>query len=583
MQLPVLQPYFKDLRPNDIVSAAASPFFTARQLATIYGFPAPNLSLSPVVGVLSFGGGMYGRIDANGVLTNGDVQKYWAYQGIAASQMPKVIVKMFGGATNNLSYRSGTLENTLDVSVVGSCCANPNLTIILYIFPNPYSFTLAFQTMLDGVTVSGVLLKPTIISVSWGCPEIAYLQNGVDFTGDLAGLSRVLSTATHLGLNVCVASGDFGSTDGNGTPLLSCDFPSACPYVTAVGGTTLSCPTGVYDSQTTETVWNDGVLGGSFYATGGGVSAYYTKPAYQRLVSGTMRGVPDIALDADPDTGIVLYQNGMLYSGIGGTSMSAPLFAAYLASIGPKGFVNPLMYSASNTCFRDITLGCNYNTSLSTATKSYSAGPGYDFCSGLGSIVGGTLMPVLANAVPTTVLAMSVSILPKSPITVSLSNKTYNLVGTILPENVTNKSLLWTSSNSSVATVNNNGTVTLIKSGSTIITATTKDGTYLSSSVSMSVTPSRVLANSIAVTPRNLTLSTGKSVTVKATVLPSNASDPTVRWYSNNLRVVTVDQITGFIRAIGTGTASVLAITKDGSNKTATLSVTVSRTATVKM
>ena len=399
----------------------------------------------------------------------------------------------------------------------------------------------------------------------------------MDFTGDLAGLNQVLTTATHMGVNVCVASGDFGSTDGNGTPLLSCDFPSSCPYVTSVGGTTLTCPTGVYDSQTTETVWNDGVVSGSFYATGGGISAYYSKPAYQRLVSGTMRGVPDIALDADPDTGIVLYQNGMLYSGVGGTSMSAPLFAGYLASIGAKGFVNPLLYSASSSCFRDITLGHNYNSSLSTATKSYSAGPGYDFCTGLGSIVGGNLVPVLANVVPTTVLAMNVSILPASPITISLSSKTISLTGSILPTNVSNKTLRWSSSNVSVATVNTSGLVTLNKVGSTIIRVITTDGTNLSNLVSISVTPSKILASSVVLTPRSVSLVVGKSTSVKSAALPSNTSDPRIRWYSNNVRVATVDQTSGLIRAISSGVASVTAVTIDGSNKSATVNVTVSK------
>lgn len=568
------RPYFKNLRPNATANSATA-FFTARQLANIYGFPAPNLSLSPIVGVLSFGGGLYGNIDANGVLTNGDVQKYWAYEGIAANQMPKVVVELCGGARNTVSDKESTIENTLDVAVIGSSCPNPNLTIVLFIFPNTGTFAQAFQTVISG-TKRG--LVPTIISVSWGLPESYLLQDGVDITGDLAGTAAVLTTATHLGVNICVAAGDNGSADG--TTQLSCDFPGSCPYVTSVGGTTLSAPNGVYGS---EQVWNDGLVSGTFYATGGGVSTYFAKPAYQKSVQGNMRCVPDIALNADPDTGIVLFINGTLMGGIGGTSMSAPLFAGYLASIGTTGFVNPQLYSAPANCFRDITVGCNYDTT--TTSSTYKAVIGYDCCTGLGSIVGNKLASVLApTAAPTpvSILATSITTKPTSPIIVQLNAKTVSLTASISPSNVSNKSITWTSSNAGVATVSSAGLVSLIQSGSVIITATTADGSNLSASTTI-VISAPVPVSGITLTPNTISLSVGKTASFRATVSPPNAANPAVKWYSNNTKVVSINPNTGIMTAISQGTAFIAAYSMDGSNKFAIATVVVAKSAKLGM
>lgn len=566
----LMRPYLKRLQPHDISAKAAStPFFTARQLANIYGFPQPNTSLKPVVGVLSFGGGLYGSIDAQGVLTNGDVQKYWAYQGITA--MPKVIVKTFDGATNDVSDATSTIENTMDVGVVGACCPSSNLTILLFIFPNPYTFTQAFQTVLGGITSGGVLYKPTIISVSWGAPELWYLENGADVTGDLTGTNNILTAATHLGVNICVAAGDHGATDNNGTAQLSCDFPASCPNVTAVGGTTLTCPNGVYDSQTVETVWNDGVVAGSFYATGGGVSTFFAKPAYQKSVSGTMRGVPDIALDSDPDTGISLHINGSLQLGFGGTSMAAPMFAGYLAAIGPTNFVNPALYSASAAqCFRDIKVGCNFDAQ----TDGFRAGTGYDFCSGLGSIVGGRLATALLPP------ATSLSLLPKSPITVMLSDKTVALSATVLPVNASNSTLTWTSSNTGVASVSaSSGIVTLVSAGTATITVSTTDGSRLSASVSIIVTvmPSNVLASSVLLNPKSLTLTVGQTGSFQAVISPANTTNKGIAWYSSNTRIISVNQYTGVITAVRDGVAYVGAVTTDGSKKSVVGTVAVTK------
>lgn len=464
-------PHKKPLHSISKRSHATSPFFTAKQLASIYKFPQPN-NKPVTVAVLSFGGGIYGNIDSNGFLTKGDVHKYWSYQNIKT--IPKVIVQFFVGATNDISDIGSTTENTLDISVIGSCCPSSNVTIILFVFPNTHSLTNAFQTVVDGISVNGINYKPSIISVSWGAPEIYYVENGIDVTGELDGVNTVLKRATEQGINICVASGDYGATDGNGTNTFSVDFPSSCPYVTSVGGTTLTCPNRVYDNKTKEVVWNDGVRG-NFYATGGGISKYFKKPSYQTI--GTFRNVPDIALNADPDTGISLYVNNQLQHGVGGTSMSAPMFAGYLACFDYKTFVNPILYKNPN-CFYDIVLGSNYDiTQPNQQTQSQQqplqqkATLGYDLCSGLGSINGTKLNTIFGLKSPN--LVTSITITPSISTIIKGTTRQYTSV--LAPSNATNKKVTWSSSTSSVATIHANGLVVAVNVGTTIIKCTVND------------------------------------------------------------------------------------------------------------
>ena len=333
--------------------------FLISKMAAIYKFPAYSTT-NAIIAIPSFGGGLYGTIE-NNIMTNGDAHQYWSLQGINPSDMSTVYVIFPNGATNDLSDQSSTLENTLDVSVVGSCC---RATIILFIFTSTTTFTESFQTMLQGINVNGEQLTPTIISYSWGMPE------SIADPVDLMQTNLLLQNAN---INVCVAAGDNGSSDG--TSYLAVDFPSSSPYVTSVGGTSLICPNNVYDASTKETVWNDGIT-----ATGGGISEIFAKPSYQSFIPGTKRNSPDIAFNCDPNTGIQLCFNGKIAYGIGGTSLAAPFFAGFIALTGLTTFINPLLYS--NTCYHDITIGSN---SIGIRGQ-YFAKPGFDNCTGLGSV-----------------------------------------------------------------------------------------------------------------------------------------------------------------------------------------------------
>jgi kumamolisin len=196
-----------------------------------------------------------------------------------------------------------------------------------------------------------------------------------------------------MGVTVLAASGDDGASDGNtsGTPTV--DFPAASPYVVGCGGTKLTISGAAIGS---EQVWNE--LSANEGATGGGVSEVFALPSFQQSVNVPAapngfvgRGVPDVAGDADPETGYNVFVDGQP-AVIGGTSAVAPLWAGLLALINQTlganvGYLNPLLYSAAaEATFHDITSGNN---------GDYSAGPGWDACTGLGSPNGSALMTTL--------------------------------------------------------------------------------------------------------------------------------------------------------------------------------------------
>ncbi len=185
------------------------------------------------------------------------------------------------------------------------------------------------------------------------------------------------------GVTFLASSGDSGS----GTI-----YPSASPYVISVGGTSLYLGSGT--SYGSESAWS---------GSGGGLSPYESRPTYQNGVEnvvGNQRGVPDVSADADPNTGVWVYDS---YAGgwyeVGGTSVATPIWAGLIAiadqgrtSIG-EGTLDSIqtltaLYGLPASDFHDITSGNN---------GGYSAGPGYDLVTGLGSPIANLLVPALAG------------------------------------------------------------------------------------------------------------------------------------------------------------------------------------------
>jgi kumamolisin len=226
-----------------------------------------------------------------------------------------------------------------------------------------------------------------VSSISWGSAESTWTAQS------MTAFDSAAQDAAALGVTVCAAAGDGGSSDGVTDGKNHVDFPSSSPHVLACGGTSLQSANGVI---TSETVWNDGAQGG---ATGGGFSSVFPLPTYQSAAgvtppSGGGRGVPDVAGDADPETGYQVLVDGQSLV-IGGTSAVAPLWSGLIALLNQKlgkhlGFLQPALYTlpSSTNAFHDITQGSN---------GAFSAGPGWDACSGLGSPEGANLAVALSG------------------------------------------------------------------------------------------------------------------------------------------------------------------------------------------
>jgi kumamolisin len=199
----------------------------------------------------------------------------------------------------------------------------------------------------------------------------------------MTSYDQAFQAAVAMGVTVCVASGDDGSSDGVNDGADHVNFPASSPNVLACGGTSLQAANG---SITSETVWNDGANGG---ASGGGVSSFFALPTWQLGLTITnsqgagtplqRRGVPDVSGDADPETGYDVRVDGN-DTVIGGTSAVAPLWAGLIARINslkgtPAGFINPQIYKNAGA-LSDVTQGNN---------GSFAATAGWDACTGLGS------------------------------------------------------------------------------------------------------------------------------------------------------------------------------------------------------
>ena len=278
-------------------------------------------------------------------------------------------------------------EIMLDMQVVGGIA--PGAKIVMYFT----EFT--ERGWVDAITA--ILTdgdnNPSVISCSYGNPEddprSAWTAMAIN------QVNSAFSAAAAKGVTICCASGDDGSRDQGGGNRAHADFPASSPLVLGVGGTTLiaSGP-----NISSETVWNDGP--GS--ATGGGVSRLFAVPPWQQGAGVPPsanpghkrgRGVPDVSADADPDTGVIIIRlDGRHLTVIGGTSASAPLWAALVALLNQQlgarvGFLNPALYTKFATgVLRDIVAGNN---------GAYHAGPGWDPCTGLGSPNGSALLHAL--------------------------------------------------------------------------------------------------------------------------------------------------------------------------------------------
>lgn len=322
-----------------------------------------------------------------------DIAQYEAMNGLPNISLTNILLNGFSGFP---TFTGGEVEVSLDLEMVISMA--PGLSQVLVYEGSPYNFFP--NVVLNQIAVDNSAQQ---VSCSWGW------TGGPSATSDQIFKQMIIQGQTFFN-----ASGDSdaflpGEVDNPGYT----GFPSSDPYITEVGGTTLTTagPSGSYVS---ETVWNWGIeYGVDGIGSSGGVSSYYAIPWWQTNVSMTVNGgsttfrnIPDVALTAD--NVLVVADGGVLYDA-GGTSCAAPLWAGFTALVNQQaasvgrssvGFINPSLYALAQNpsyytnVFKDTTTG---NNTWSLSPNQFYAVTNYDLCTGLGAPNGTNLIYALTS------------------------------------------------------------------------------------------------------------------------------------------------------------------------------------------
>ena len=374
-------------RAQPLFGSGASGTYLGKDFRAAY---APNVAVTGVgqtVGLLEFDG-YYAA----------DITSYEALARLPSVPLNNVLLDGFNGTPG-----SGNIEVALDIEM--AIAMAPGLSQIIIYQAGPKGFPNDILSRM----ASDNLAKQLGSSWTW--------SGGTNATTD----SIFLQLAAQ-GQSFFQASGDSDAYSG--------PVPQPCdnPYVTVVGGTTLST-TGPGGAWASETTWNWANTGSGTNGSSGGISTSYGIPAWQQTVSmgsnqgsGSMRNLPDVALTADNIW--VTYNNGSS-GAVGGTSAAAPLWAAFTALINQQalangksvlGFFNPSLYSlaqggAYNTAFHDISTGNNTN---GASPNKFRAASGFDLCTGWGTPTGSGLINALAGAPAPLIVSNSLALVIES-------------------------------------------------------------------------------------------------------------------------------------------------------------------------
>jgi hypothetical protein len=326
--------------------------------------------------------------------------------------LPSITPVSVNNVKNNPSG-SAAVETLLDIDVAGSAAPGAKIAV--------YFADWSEQGWVDAVTtaIHDSVNRPSVISISYGWPELGSIEG---LTWSLAAIKAVNETfqeAAAMGVTILVSAGDHGSDCELGDGRAHVLYPGSDPFVTSCGGTSISNVSGL---AFTEHVWNDN---DGIWLTGGGVSDIFFPPNFALPVwqnwanvpgsandGHKARAIPDIAGNADGASGYVLFQNGASIGAVGGTSATAPLYAGLVALINagfgePLGYLNPNLYAMpASYVYRDIEDGIS---NARGGAPGYKSGPGWDACTGLGSVNGAALENALRG------VGLPVAVAPLGP------------------------------------------------------------------------------------------------------------------------------------------------------------------------
>jgi kumamolisin len=368
-------------------SASSRAWFEPQEMAGYYTFPAATGS-GQCIALLEFGGG----VEEDGLT---------AFFSKLKIPKPKVVtIAVNEVSTDPTADPDSTGEVMLDIEMAGALAPDAKIAV--------YFSTFDEKGLIDCISavVSDSKNDPSVASISWGWDENQPFQNSILWTpAAIDHISASFLAAAHLGITVSASTGDAGSEAQIDDGRAHVNYPATDPNILAVGGTTLHKKRGSSKPAiASELVWNDGKQDG----TGGGISDYLPRPSWQsaKVVQPSInpthfqgRGIPDVAANADPNTGYLTYSGGK-FGLVGGTSASSPLWAALIARcnqlLGARvGNFNALLYSTIGPAkvLNDITKGNNDTDGL--LDGQYKAKAGWDACSGWGSPNGEKLLNAL--------------------------------------------------------------------------------------------------------------------------------------------------------------------------------------------
>ena len=325
--------------------------------------------------------------------------------------LPAARLQVVNSLAHAASPWLASTEEVGDTEIVHALAPDADIREVL--IPSPYP---AARDRVVPAVVAALRLALTqggVVSFSGGTGEQCFTP------AQVAEINSVLQAAQREHVTMIFSTGDSGAAttacppETGSAAVKGVDLPASDPLALAVGGTTLRAnrKTGAYIG---ETAWNIPSAGGPV-AGGSGFSRLFPRPAYQTGIAGiaTTRGVPDVAADADPRTGMAVAfhgggHNDVLVGG-GGTSVAAPLWAAVIALANQHagrdlGFINPALYRIGHSthyhqAFHDVTIGTNTVKLPKLTITGYVAAPGWDPVTGWGSPNAQALVPLLTRYV----------------------------------------------------------------------------------------------------------------------------------------------------------------------------------------